>query len=260
MTELFDTALLAAKQASAVILQHYQQREQLTIQTKADSTPVTQADIAADAILQSILSKSYPVLSEESAVTPYRERQQWQRYWLVDPIDGTKEFIAGTGEFCICIALIEQHRPVLGLIYLPISQEYYYAYDGSAAYKYSAGQCQAIHCHGLNGEAINVMMSRRHGKKRFLAFLANRKQYQILHQGSAIKFGKIAEGKADIYPRFGPSCEWDTAAGQCIVEAAGGNVMDLQGNVLEYNTKASLLNPEFIAVGDAQQQWFTTEE
>lgn len=255
MSDLLNQALLAAQKASICILKYYAQRQQIDVQLKADTTPVTVADIAADRIIKQVLSTTYPVLSEESCDIDYAQRCQWQRYWLIDPIDGTKEFIDGTGEFCISIALIENYQAIFGLIYIPLSDNYYYANHGEQAYKCTSQGRTVIQVKQGVLKPVNVIMSRRHGRKRFLEYLTD-DNYHIIEQGSAIKFGLLAEGKADFYPRFGPSSEWDTAAGQCIVEAAGGRVVDLQGNVLQYNTKSSLLNPEFMAIGDVRQPCF----
>tara|TARA_R110000868_G_scaffold380784_4_gene647040 strand:+ start:32598 stop:33410 length:813 start_codon:yes stop_codon:yes gene_type:complete len=261
LDNLLAMSLPAAREASEKILEVYALRETIVVETKDDKTPVTQADYAADAALQKSLGQYYPILSEETSDISFAERQSWERYWLVDPLDGTKEFLHGTDEFCISIALIEQHQPVFGLLYLPVSGDYYYAANGDGAFKSEGGKIKPIHARKVtHSDTLNVTMSRRHGRKQFLAFVENFTDHSIIEKGSAIKFGLLAEGVADIYPRFGLSSEWDTAAGQCLVEEAGGEIYDLQGNVLQYNTKDSLLNPEFFAAGDTSHQWLSQIE
>ena len=246
-----------AEKASKAILAIYQ--TDFKTQIKSDLTFLTEADLIAHEIitksLQS-LTPDLPVLSEESAVIPFTKRQQWQRYWLVDPLDGTKEFIDKTDEFSINIALIEQHQPVLGLIYVPVSKTCYYAQRGQGAFKQLSNQ--SIHEIKVKSQwqtPLNILVSRRHNLAKINYFLEKIQDYTVIRQGSAIKFGLVAEGIADIYPRLGKTSEWDTAAGQCIVEAAGGVVMDLTGNPLRYNTKESLLNPSFLVIGDSKQNW-----
>ncbi len=261
---MYDQTLLPhiislAKQASAAILKIYHQETALEINNKIDNSPLTIADLTAHAILTEglkTLTPEYPILSEESAYIDYTERQTWQTYWLIDPLDGTKEFIHHTGEFSINIALIQNHQPVFGLIYAPITDECAYAIRGVGAFKLTqTGTKTVLLTHEVSKNTATVIMSRRHGRKKFLPLMQDFAGYHIIELGSALKFINIAEGQADLYPRFGPSGEWDTAAGQCIVEAAGGKVVDLAGNVLQYNTKDSLLNPEFIAVGDKNYDW-----
>jgi 3'(2'), 5'-bisphosphate nucleotidase len=254
---LLEPAVQLAKQAGVEILKIYQQPE-LAIKTKDDKTPVTAADLLAhNIIIQGLkhLTPELPILSEESASIPFTERQHWQRYWLIDPLDGTKEFIEHLDDFTINIALIENHKPVLGVVHAPALGQCYFACVSQGAFKQTAEQSiTPIKASSLQNSA-RVATSRRHGLHELQAFLQKLTNYTVLSRGSALKFALLAEGLADVYPRLSPTSEWDTAAGQCVVEQAGGAVIDCAGKPLRYNTKESLLNPAFLAVADATQNW-----
>jgi 3'(2'), 5'-bisphosphate nucleotidase len=256
-THLLKPVLALAQQAGAAVLQIYHQEVKIEVTLKADHTPVTAADLKSHEILVAGLQKltpGIPVLSEESAMVPFAQRQTWQQYWLIDPVDGTAEFIEGTDEFVINIALIENHTAVLGMIYAPVTKIAYEATRGCGAFKHTAeGTYEFIKTRAISDPMI-IALSRRHGNgtRKFLERFGH---YELLLRGSALKFGLIAEGSADIYPRSGPTSEWDTAAGQCILEEAGGQVVDFAGVPLRYNTKDSLENPQFVALGDAQVEW-----
>ena len=256
-THLLKPVLALAQKAGEAVLQIYNQEVKTAVTLKADRTPVTAADLASHDILVAGLQKltpGIPVLSEESAAIPFAERQHWQQYWLIDPVDGTMEFIEGTDEFVINIALIEKHTAVLGMIYAPVTKIAYEATRGCGAFKHTAeGTYEFIKTREMTNSII-IALSRRHGNgtRKFLERFGN---YELLLRGSALKFGLLAEGLADIYPRLGPTSEWDTAAGQCILEEAGGQVVDFSGVPLQYNTKDSLENPPFIAVGDGKLEW-----
>lgn len=256
MNALFSHVITLAKQAGEEILAIY--RGQIIVETKADFSPVTAADLAAHKVIVDglkQLTSGVPVLSEESAAIPFAERKNWQRYWLVDPLDGTKEFIEKNGEFTVNVALIENHEPIFGVVYAPVLNICYFATRGVGAFKQENNLTQQIHANKEIGEKINVATSRRHGLNKLQYFLQQIGDHTVVHRGSALKFGLVAEGQADIYPRLGPTSEWDTAAAQCVLEEAGGAVIDLAGNPLRYNTKDSLENPEFIAIGDTHQNW-----
>jgi 3'(2'), 5'-bisphosphate nucleotidase len=185
------------------------------------------------------------------------ERHNWQRYWLVDPLDGTREFIKRNGEFTVNIALIEGHEPVLGVIYVPVTRVLYYACRGHGAYKKEAGAtATALEVHPWAGEGTALVAgSRSHAGEHLKFFLDRVGDYELVSMGSSLKLCLVAEGKADIYPRFGLTSEWDTAAAQCVVEEAGGMVVDLNGTPLRYNTKESLLNPYFLVIADPSGNW-----
>ncbi len=248
-----------SKAACSAILDVYQHAD-LGIQTKADDSPLTQADLASHqcivAGLQG-LTPELPILSEESADIAYQERASWTRYWLVDPLDGTKEFIKRNGEFTVNIALIDHQRPVLSVVSIPVSDTHYWAAEGFGCFKQEGQRtAQPIEVRELSGERpIDVVGSRSHPAPALERYLANLGEHQIVPMGSSLKFCLIAEGKADLYPRLGPTSEWDTAAAQCIVEQAGGLVTGLDLEPLRYNTKDELLNPHFLVFGDPNRDW-----
>ena len=246
-----------ARQAGDAVMEVY--RGDIEVQRKLDRTPLTEADLAAHRVIEQGLRALTPqiaVLSEESAVVPYAVRRGWQRYWLVDPLDGTREFIKRNGEFTVNIALIEQGRPVLGVVFAPDQDLLYYACNGSGAYKTSGdGPATPIHARALDLHRITVAGSRSHADERLQNFLRNLCAPELISLGSSLKICLVAEGKADVYPRLGPTSEWDTAAAQCVLEQAGGRLLDREGMALEYNSKESLLNPEFFARGATPHNW-----
>lgn len=247
----------AAHQAGEQILEIYRCAD-CEIEQKADGSPVTLADKQADRLIRLALAKltpHIPVVSEENVEsTPFSERQAWQVYWLVDPLDGTKEFIERTDEFCVNIALIVNQQPVLGVVYGPVLDVTYCAIVGQPATKTYQNQTHTIHVRQPITQPVKIAVSRRHGSK-VKAFQAALAHSQTVHMGSALKSCLVAEGLADVYPRFGPTSHWDTAASQVIVESAGGRIVDAQGQDLRYQPTASLLNPYFMVVGDAQFNW-----
>ena len=245
--------LAIAKQAGKIIEDIYRQNN-FAIEYKADSSPVTKADIASHKFITRELTKlnpSYPVLSEEESVS-YSERRRWDKYWLVDPLDGTKEFIGKTDEFTVNIALIEHHKPILGVVFAPILKQMYWAEVGGKA-MYQLGEKEPEIIRVNNNRDPIVTVSRRHGSKEKMQQLLRKiGKHQMLLCGSSLKICLVASGQADIYPRFGPTSEWDTAAGQCILAAAGGGLTDFMGNALSYNQKDSLINPEFVAINNVK--------
>ena len=255
--ELLQPAIRLAIAAGSRILEIYE--SDFSVEEKKDKTPLTAADMAAHEIIESGLSAltpDLPVLTEESAAIPFAQRSQWQRYWLVDPLDGTREFIRRNGEFTVNIALVDQHEPVLGVVYAPVLGVYYYACRGQGAYKREAmNEPERIHVRRWDGGMVTVAGSRSHAGATLQRFLNNLGDYQIIPMGSALKSCLVAEGRADIYARLGPTSEWDTAAAQCVVEEAGGRITRINMQRLRYNTKDSLLNPHFFAFGDAERDW-----
>lgn len=229
------------------------------IEHKENNTPVTDADYAAHhAILAglAVLTPDLPALSEESEDIPFEQRSQWQTYWLIDPLDGTREFIKRNGEFTVNIALIHRHEAILGVIHAPVSGISYYAHHHHGAFKRARdGQVTRIHVQPNISRPPRVAGSRSYNCDSLRPFLQKIGDHELINMGSSLKSCLVAEGKVDIYPRFGPTCEWDTAAAQCIVEEAGGHFTDTQLQPLRYNTKDSLLNPHFIVFGDAQHNW-----
>lgn len=256
--DLLWAVIALAKQAGAAILSCYAQPA-LAVTQKSDHTPVTAADKLAHHIIHTGLSQLnplYPVLSEEGVEIPYSERQTWETYWLVDPLDGTKEFIAHTDEFTVNIALIHQSQPVLGVVYVPVLDVCYFACRGQAAKKQQGHAAPGvINTIPWSGDVVRVMSSRRHNRERVEQLFAAFPGLQLMPMGSSLKACLIAEGQADVYLRLGLTSEWDTAATQCIVEAAGGQIVDVEGQPLRYNTKQSLLNPWFLVCGDPSVAW-----
>jgi len=196
-------------------------------------------------------------ISEEGAIAPYEARTRWPRFWLVDPLDGTKEFLQHNGEFTVNIALVEGEAPVLGVVYAPALDLLYVAGRGLGAWKHATGArpIRLASSPPPPGEPLVVVESRSHPSPDLEAFLRTIKVARRVQAGSAIKFCLVADGSADIYPRFGPTMEWDTAAAQCVVEAAGGRVTDLDRQPLVYN-KSSLLNPSFMVIGAGDYDWY----
>lgn len=220
---------------------------------KADASPLTEADLRADAVIRAGLSQAFPgvfILSEESTSAGATSAED---FFLVDPLDGTKEFLKRNGEFTVNIACIHGGVPTAGVVYAPALDELFYAGQGQGAWKRHAGQVQCLHTAPLRaGKPLRVVGSRSHGGEKLSAWLATlRQEYSLATIGSSLKFCKIAENAADIYPRFGPTSQWDTAAAQCVLDQVGGCVVDWSGEPLCYGLERPLLNPEFVAVGAA---------
>ena len=232
-----------------------------SVELKADRSPVTEADRAADGIISSRLAQLrpvLPVLSEESAPAPWAQRRHWNRYWLVDPLDGTKEFIKKNGEFTVNIALVEDHRAVLGVVLAPALNLEFSGIRGRGAWRREAGgPLIPARAARTQSDPLKVMGSRSHPGPGLSVFLARLGPYEIRPMGSSLKVCLVADGQADIYPRLGPTSEWDTAAAQAILESAGGGMIDLAGQPLKYNTKDRLTNPHFLAVGDLGRDWLS---
>ena len=246
-----------AREAGDKIMEIYDQ--EFEVMRKADRTPLTAADMAAHRCIERglrELTPELPVLSEESEHIPFSERGRWRRYWLVDPLDGTREFIKKNGEFTVNIALIDEHQPIMGVIYAPAIGLLYMASRGQGSWRQEATQQapEAIHVNARKRHPV-IAGSRSHGSERFQNMLSKIGQHRLISMGSSLKFGLVASGEADIYPRLGPTSEWDTAAAQCIVEEAGGRVVDLNFNPLRYNRRESLLNPDFLVLGGLERDW-----
>lgn len=259
LIELLHSVVNIAQLAGTKIMEIYA-TDDFTVQKKDDNTPLTKADMAAHNTIVAGLQAlpiSYPILSEESSHIPYAERTEWQRYWLVDPLDGTREFIKRNGEFTVNIALIDAHRPVLGVVYVPVTEVIYYACCSNGAFKQVPGQdSQRILVRDCPTDQLVVAGSRSHAGETLNTFITRLGMpVELVSIGSSLKSCLVAEGKADIYPRFGPTSEWDTAAAQCVVEQAGGHLTDMQLQPLQYNTKDSLLNPHFLVFGDMKKPW-----
>ena len=256
LPRLLDAALELAQAAGRRILEVYQ--SDFAVTHKQDESPLTQADLAAHTLIVETLgglAPALPVLSEEAADIPYATRRAWPRYWLVDPLDGTREFVKRNGEFTVNIALVENHRPVLGVVHAPALNLTYGAARGAGAFKVEDGARAPIRTRALPARPAFVV-SRSHKDPALAALLARAPSHDAIGRGSSLKFCLIAEGSADFYPRLGPTSEWDTAAGQCVVEQAGGAVLRLpELTPLGCNEKDSVLNPSFAVLGDPAYDW-----
>lgn len=251
-----------AHQAGEVILPYW--RADVAVTSKADNSPVTAMDLAAHYLILAgltALDPSIPVLSEEDADIDQSVRASWQRWWLVDPLDGTKEFIAGSEEFTVNIALIEQGRVLFGVVSVPTSGRCYFGGAGLGAWCSDVNEApKQIHVRQARaaGEAFTVVASRRHTspeQERLLDGLSERLgELKLANIGSSLKFCMLAEGSADFYARLAPTSQWDTAAAQGVLEGAGGEVLELSGEPLSYPARASLLNPFFLAL-PAKAEW-----
>ena len=227
------------------------------VEHKEDRSPLTAADLASHRTIVAgleALAPQLPVLSEESAEIPAHERARWSRYWLVDPLDGTREFVKRNGEFTVNIALIDDGRPVIGVVQAPVTGELWYAWAGGGAWSEHGAAPRRIATRP-RATPLVVAGSRSHASAREAALLERVAPIEKLALGSSLKFCRIAEGAADLYLRLGPTSEWDTAAAQCVLEEAGGAVTDLAGRPFRYNVRDTLLNGDFVACGDRTIDW-----
>jgi 3'(2'), 5'-bisphosphate nucleotidase len=251
-----------ARRAGDAILEIY--RTDFDVETKDDESPLTKADLAAHRIIAAglkSLTPDVPLLSEESVPPDFATRRAWQRYWLVDPLDGTKEFINRNGEFAVNIALIENQRPVFGVVGVPAQGTVYWGdLAAGKAFKQGADGIEPLCGRPLReSEPVVVVASRSHGGERLERYLEQLGErfagVSRTPVGSSLKLCILAEGRADLYPRLGPTSEWDIAAAHAVLEAAGGSVWAVDGEPIRYNAKESFLNPEFFAVADNQFPW-----
>jgi len=263
--ELMQAVLDVAVAAGHEILAIYRDESLWQVQHKADTSPLTAADMAAHHCIEKKLREllpGTPVLSEESDEVPYEERAAWSHFWLVDPLDGTREFIARNDEFSVNIALVYGYQAMLGVVYAPVTGVGYVAARGLGAWRVHAEEWARLQSAALpaSGErAVRLCESRRHRDPREDAFVAAVRaslgEVSVKAAGSAFKICAVAEGTADAYPRFGPTMEWDTAAGQVVVEEAGGTLLDDQGRPFRYNARPTLRNGSFIVLGSAPEKW-----
>ncbi|HMQ46331.1 MAG TPA: 3'(2'),5'-bisphosphate nucleotidase CysQ [Saprospiraceae bacterium] len=251
--QLAQSVIAIAQEAGKVILEIYNS-DDFGIETKGDQSPLTLADKAAnDVICRGLqaLSVQYPIVSEENKAIPYSERKLYDYLWLVDPLDGTKEFIKRNGEFTVNIALIHQQCPIFGVVHVPCFDETYWSAPGVGAFLEKNGQQQALQVaeFQLKDAGLKLISSRSHLNEETAAFINQFEAPELVSKGSSLKFLILAQGEAHIYPRLAPTMEWDTAAAQAVLEAAGGKVIKHEnGEALQYN-KENLLNPYFIAYG-----------
>ncbi len=246
-----------ARAAGAAILTVY--GSEFAVEHKGDDSPLTKADLASNRIIVEglrQLTPGMPLISEEIGLPPFAERRQWPRYWLIDPLDGTREFVNRNDEFTVNIALIDNHRPVLGIVYVPVLGLSYVAAAGVGASRQLAGGApEPISVAAQSASPPRIVGSRSHRGTSLDAYLAALGEYELLAMGSSLKFCRVAEGAADLYPRLGPTSEWDTAAAQAVVEQAGGQVLCPNGEPLLYNTKEDILNGHFFVIGPRDRNW-----
>jgi 3'(2'), 5'-bisphosphate nucleotidase len=254
---LLDSICAIARTAGRAILEVY--GREFAVEFKDDRSPLTEADRAAHDVIATGLADlalAAPLLSEESPPQDLARRRDWQQYWLVDPLDGTKEFLKRNGEFTVNIALVVGHRAVLGGVFAPALDRMYFGSVALGAWRQDgSGAPQPIRVRSTATAPLRVVGSRSHPSGELADYLASLGPYEIAPMGSSLKICLVAEGAADVYPRLGPTSEWDTAAAQAILESAGGRMIDTAGQPLRYNAKDDLLNPHFLAYGDAERDW-----
>lgn len=247
--ETLALVIQAAKEAGALIMAHYQ--TDFSVQSKADDSPLTKADLDANNHIENVLSAAFPtvtIVSEESndkLILPIKDAV----YWLIDPLDGTKEFIKKNDEFTVNIALIKNSKPVLGVVYAPALDLLYYAMKGNGAYRSDSNQAaKAIHVNTTKSIPVKVACSRSHPGEALTDWLKKLGEYELAPMGSSLKICLVADGQADLYPRLGPTSLWDTGAAHCILNEAGGDIIDYESQIaLQYNLNGNWLNPWFIA-------------
>jgi len=259
LSKLLDPVKSAAKEAGAELWQLYQSGD-FQQQQKADLSPVTSADLAANRIIINRLSEltpDIPIISEESHLIPLAQRQHWPRYWLIDPMDGTQEFVAKSGDFAVSIALVEHGWPALGVIYWPKEEVMYYASRGNGAFKQRRNLINRMRVNQHQaGQTLKIAVSRRQPLQPIVDLLQSQHDVEYIALGScSLKSCLVAEGKADCYMRLGPTGEWDTGAVHVIVEEAGGKILDSEFTPLSYNQRDTLANPDFMVMGQASIPW-----
>ena len=255
-----DTVIDISHDAGELILEVY--RDPFDVEIKGDGTPLTIADQRSHNLICSRLlelTPDIPILSEESEHISFEERSKWRTYWLVDPLDGTKEFVKKSGEFTVNIALMHENQPVLGVVHTPVKEWTHWGVHTRGAWKQVAnGSREAIVAKPYDGGSATIVASKSHGQDKLEQFLHNVKKveggYDVTNMGSALKICLVAEGIGDIYPRLGLTSEWDTASADIIIREAGGKIIQPDGQLVVYN-KQNLLNPFFLAIGAGDYNW-----
>lgn len=250
-----ESVIAIARDAGAAILDIYANEADFNVEVKSDDSPLTKADRAANKVIcdgLEQLSQVFPIISEENKAIPYEERKDFERFWLVDPLDGTKEFIKRNGEFTVNIALVEGQQPIFGVVYAPVLDEVYWAIKGQGAWMMKGTDKTTLEALSfkMTDPGLKVVCSRSHLNEGTQAFIDALDTPEKVSKGSSLKFLLMAKGDAHVYPRLGPTMEWDTGAAQIVLEEAGGSVIDEETKEpLRYN-KENLLNPYFIAYGN----------
>ena len=252
--EYIEKLIKISKNAGDAIMDIYE--SEFDVNFKSDQSPLTKADILSNKIICQSLKKitpDVPILSEESSSIPYRERSKWNQYWLIDPLDGTKEFIKKNGEFTTNIALIYKNRPIFGMIHVPVSNEIFWGSKEMGSYHINGSSLsnkKKISVSQKTNDNLRIVSSRSHPSGDLKRLLDKLENFELVSIGSSLKFCLIAKGEANCYPRLGPTSEWDIAAGDAILSSAGGTVCDMRGNPILYNRNKSFLNPNFLASSD----------
>lgn len=252
--QLLNDLKTLCEKASEAILEVYHS-EDFEVEKKKDSSPVTIADKRSDAILNEGLNRltpDIPVMSEESIQLPYEERKKWKKFWCVDPLDGTREFVKKNDQFAICIALVEDGRPILGMIYEVVPGDCYYASKSNGAYlEKKDGTKKKLECSSFDWgeENLTILCSLSHRNNETEEFIDNFPNHHRTRLGAALKFCMIARGEAQLYPRLGPTCEWDTAAGDILLHEAGGQIVRFEDKKPLIYNKENILSPHFVAMG-----------
>lgn len=256
-SRLLESVVALAREAGRAILAIY--GSEFGVAQKSDQSPLTAADLASHELIVAGLGRlkpKFPVLSEESAATAFEDRKKWISFWLVDPLDGTKEFVKRNGEFTVNIALVHEHTPVLGVVHAPALGLTYFAAEGCGAFRQHGEETpQCIRARPRAPLVPVVVGSRSHVNAEMETYLSRLGECELRPVGSSLKLCLVAEGAADLYPRIGLTSEWDTAAAHCVVTEAGGAVTDLRGGPLVYNARDGLLNPYFLVYGDKSRPW-----
>jgi 3'(2'), 5'-bisphosphate nucleotidase len=255
--DLLDAVARIAREAGKAILGVYE--SDFAVEAKQDASPITEADRRAHEVIRAALEQlpgDRPILSEEARALPWEQRRHWKEYWLVDPLDGTKEFIQRNGQFTVNIALVRAGRPVMGVVHVPVQGVTYAGLVGTGAWKESPDGSRApISVSRPGGGPVRVVGSRSHRGPDLDGYLERLGEHEMVPMGSSLKFCVVAEGAADVYPRLGPTSEWDTAAAEAVLVAAGGRVVASNGQPMVYNKGPDLLNPWFIASGGDARDW-----
>jgi 3'(2'), 5'-bisphosphate nucleotidase len=258
LDQLVQPVIEIAARAGDEILTIYNS-DDFGVETKDDKSPLTAADKASHECIVAALAEltpDIPILSEESTAISWEERSQWQEYWLIDPLDGTKEFIKRNGEFTVNIALIQGNQAVMGVVHVPVQNRCFYGFENGGAFERAAnGDVNTINVASPAESPVRVVGSRSHRGELVDAYLERLGEHVMVSMGSSLKLCLVATGEADIYPRLGLTSEWDTAAAQAVVECAGGKVTQLDGTPVMYNAKEDILNPYFLVFGDTNRDW-----
>ena len=256
-TQWIEPVVDLCQQAGAAILEIY--NTDFEVEHKDDESPLTKADLASNAVLTqglAAITPDMPLISEEAGLPAFATRREWHSYWLIDPLDGTREFVNRNGEFTVNVALIRDGKPVLGVVYVPVTGTTYLGCEQHGAERRTSdGAHERIAVAVTSQAPVRVVGSRSHRGDSLNAYLERIGDVELMPVGSSLKFCYVAEGSADIYPRLGPTSEWDTAAAQAVVEQAGGAVLELDGSPLAYNRKENILNPYFLVVGPRDHDW-----